>query len=187
MEAAVIEQLESRPTAGLPPRTDNIGTVLSLPPPNPFLPTYFGLVGHAGYGALLGLSEAGSSPYDAAGPGLSLLEVASGAVPADAADWTKRALLAPNSSELHAMLLPAGRAASATRDEQMHFLRESPLSLWWLPDVFFGRPRSHVAIELLSPPAAASATAAVLTALWVDAVQVWYSMGAGHWLPCVCV
>lgn len=46
-----------------------------------------------------------------------------------------------------------------------------PISLWWMPDAFFGRPRSYMVLEVTAPAAAASATAHILSVLYVAALR----------------
>lgn len=46
-----------------------------------------------------------------------------------------------------------------------------PISLWWMPDAFFGRPRSYLVLEVASPAAAATASAHILSVLYVAALR----------------
>lgn len=160
---ADLERLAKAPDAGLPPRLDGLPVFFALPPPNPFLPATFGLVDHAGYGSQLGLVEHPSERGGDAAP------VASGKA------GTLHAMLLPVADQLAAAAAPPGAdaliMAPSSHAAQLAVLRASPFSLLWLPDGLFGRPRSHVGVELASAAAAASPTAEVLTALWVAAAK----------------
>jgi hypothetical protein len=71
-------------------------------------------------------------------------------------------------------LVPPQASGTVTRDtaSQLAAAGEgAPVTLWWMPDAFFGRPRTYVVLELAMPTAAVSARHHVLTALYVAAVR----------------
>jgi hypothetical protein len=168
VSAPILNWLTLQPIVELPPRIDNASIIMALPPPNPFLPTSFSIVEHGGYGALLGIPDKGMYSGKLVDH-TSLLEVAS----------TELKTRVDSGVDLHAMLLPVGDIALLGLQlsgtglfEQLGALSSSPLSLYWLPDTFFGLPRTHVAFELVSSAASSSPFSSVLTALWIDSTQV---------------
>jgi hypothetical protein len=86
-----------------------------------------------------------------------------------------RAMILPI-DDMHAALglVPPQASGTVTRDaaSQLAAAGEgAPVTLWWMPDAFFGRPRTYAVLELAMPTAAVSARSHVLTALYVAAVR----------------
>lgn len=127
--------------------------VLSLPPPNAFLPRTFALVSHADYAEALGLpAVARAAPGVDAPPPAPVMAVA--------IDDLLEQLLPKSSSGA-----ATGAAAPRLPSQQRALLTALPVELWWQPDATFARPWGRVTLHLETPASAISPQASVLTSL----------------------
>jgi secreted Zn-dependent insulinase-like peptidase len=159
---------------------------LDVPPANNFIPRDFHLVRHAGYAEALGLVDierlsekqdealakaAGSSQRSSwltslLGGGPSHVDAA---ILQDQADEARAHALQAMLVPIHDLLAPLG--FSHDQGSLQASNRSSAVSAWWLPDAYFGRPRSYLQLAIVTAAATSDSISSVLTSLYLSSVR----------------
>lgn len=161
---SVLKRLAKSPTETLARVAPSAPLAFALPPVNPFLPP-------ADTQPHRSVEAAVRAVLAALPASTAVLRVASAS--SSATPLAQPVLLPIAAETLRSLGYPDSPDSPSTGDSSEQAARSAAVhavSVWWLPEARFRRPKTHVALRLLTPAAADTPTNAVLTHLWVSAI-----------------